>query len=94
MSSLAVKPLAKKITFEKNTFSVHLADGRILIVPLAYFPRLLVASSKERLKYEISGGGTGLHWNSLDEDISVEFLLMGIGDRTRNPSGPKIKKTG
>jgi hypothetical protein len=53
-------------------------------VPLAYFPRLLNAQAAQREQYEISGGGSGLHWDHLDEDISVENLLLGIGDRTRN----------
>jgi hypothetical protein len=73
MSTLAAKPRARK---------VH-EDGRMLSVPLAYFPRLLHASPDQREKYEISGGGTGIHWDELDEDISVEGLLLGVGDRTR-----------
>jgi hypothetical protein len=52
-------------------------------VPLAYFPRLLSAKPEQRQHYELSGGGTGIHWDELDEDISVEGLLMGMGDRTR-----------
>ena len=61
---------------------VDLSDGRKLGVPLAFFPRLFNASPEQRLNYIISGGGSGLHWDDLDEDISVEYLLMGIGDRT------------
>ena len=62
---------------------VDLADGRQLGVPLAYFPRLLQATPDAREKCVISGGGTGLHWDDLDEDISVPNLLLGIGDQTR-----------
>jgi len=62
---------------------VQLADGRIIGVPLAWFPRLLHASPEQRLRYEISGGGQGLHWDELDEDISVAGLLAGRGDVTR-----------
>ena len=62
---------------------VDLEDGRQLGGPLAYFPRLLNASPLERAKYVISGGGTGLHWDDIDEDISVPALLLGVGDRTR-----------
>ena len=62
---------------------VDLADGRRLGVPLAYFPRLLKASPEQRNRYELSGAGSGIHWDELDEDISVEGLLMGIGDQTR-----------
>jgi len=63
-----------------------LADGRQLGVPLAYFPHLLRATPAQREEYVISGGGTGLHWDNLDEDISVPALLMGISDRTRKAS--------
>ena len=83
MSTLVSEPVAKHVRFDPDTMWVDLADGRKLGVPLAYFPRLLNATPSQREKYAISGGGTGLHWNDLDEDISVPALLMGIGDRTR-----------
>lgn len=75
--------LANTLRFEGDMMWLDLADGRQLGVPLAYFPRLLHASPAQRAQYEISGGGSGLHWDELDEDISVEHLLMGFGDRTR-----------
>jgi hypothetical protein len=75
--------LAKQVRFDEDTMWVDLVDGRTLGVPLAYFPRLLNASPAERMKYVVSGGGTGLHWDDLDEDISVPALLLGVGDRTR-----------
>jgi hypothetical protein len=62
---------------------VQLVDGRVIGVPLAWFPRLLRASPERRLRFEISGGGQGLHWDELDEDISVAGLLAGRGDVTR-----------
>lgn len=62
---------------------LDLVDGRKLRVPLAYFPGLLHATPAQRGAYEISGGGTGLHWDALDEDINAEQLLRGVGDRTR-----------
>ncbi len=83
MNTLVIKPLAKSVSFDETNMWVELADGRKLAVPLAYFPRLLHATLMQRKKYEISGGGTGLHWGDIDEDISVEGLLMGIWDRTR-----------
>lgn len=83
MNTLVIKPLAKSISFDETNMWVELADGRKLAVPLAYFPRLLHATPNQREKHEISGGGTGLHWDDIDEDISVEGLLMGIWDRTR-----------
>lgn len=76
--------LAKAVSFDANAMWVDFVDGRKLGVPLAYFPRLLNATPTQREHYEISGGGSGLHWEEIDEDISVENLLLGIGDRTRS----------
>ncbi|MEW5746214.1 MAG: DUF2442 domain-containing protein [Nitrospirota bacterium] len=83
MNTLAVEPLARKVAFDEETMWVELADGRKLGVPLAYFPRLMRATPEARSRYIISGGGTGLHWDEIDEDISVKGLLLGIGDITR-----------
>jgi hypothetical protein len=69
--------LAKTIDFTDDMMNVHLMDGRVIGVPLAWFPRLLAATSKQRKKYEIGGGGIGLHWPDLDEDLSVVGLLAG-----------------
>lgn len=74
---------ALELSFDTTMMWVSLADGRKLGVPLAYFPRLLRANPEQRERYEFSGGGTGIHWDELDEDISVSGLLMGVGDRTR-----------
>lgn len=82
MSSLTSEPRASRVWFDDANLWVELVDGRQLAVPLAYFPRLLRATPEDRLRLEISGGGTGLHWADLDEDISVEGLLAGVGDRT------------
>ena len=84
MSTLTIEPCARRVTLDEDTLWVELADGRQLGVPLAYFPRLLSASPEERARFVISGGGTGLHWEELDEDISVAGLMMGVGDRTRS----------
>ena len=82
MNTLALKPLASSVSFDVDSMSVEFRDGRRLSVPLAYFPRLLNASEPQRHAYKISGGGVGLHWDELDEDISVEHLLIGMVDRT------------
>ena len=74
---------ALELNFDTSMMWVVLADGRQLGVPLAYFPRLLNASVEQRQRYELSGGGTGIHWDELDEDISLQGLLMGVGDQTR-----------
>lgn len=69
--------LAKSIEFTGDLMNVHLLDGRVIGVPLAWFPRLLAGSAEQRVKYEIGGGGIGLHWPELDEDLSVAGLLTG-----------------
>lgn len=74
--------LAKSPRFDDQTMWVALADGRVLGVPLTWFPRLLRASPAERDAYRISPSGQGLHWERLDEDISVPGLLAGRGDVT------------
>ena len=82
MNTLVTEPLAREVRFDADTMWINLADGRQLGVPLAFFPRLVRASPDQRQKFIITGGGTGLHWDDLDEDISVASLLAGIGDRT------------
>ncbi|MEF3366617.1 DUF2442 domain-containing protein [Methylocystis sp. 9N] len=72
---------AKSLRFDQDNMWVELSDGRTLGVPLAWFPRLLHASPAQRLGYEISR--KGLHWSELDEDISIDGLLAGRGDATR-----------
>jgi len=73
---------AAKVWFDENNLWVSLHDGRQLAVPLAYFPRLVKATPQQRNKLEMSGGGTGIHWDELDEDISVAGLLLGHADVT------------
>ena len=82
MSTLAIEATASKIWFDHENLWVLLRDGRQLSVPLAYFPRLLKATPKKRNQYIISGGGAGIHWDQLNEDISVAGLLLGHGDLT------------
>jgi len=73
-----VDPRAIEVEVSEDELSVGLADGRRIAVPLAWFPRLLHATPKERSKFEILGGGIGIHWPEIDEDLSVEGLLRGI----------------
>jgi len=75
-------PSATDLSFDSNMMWLTLADGRRLGVPLAYSPRLLAATPQQCQQFEFSGNGTGIHWDELDEDISVQRLLMGVGDRT------------
>ena len=82
MNTLNLDALAAAVSFDANNMWVELTDGRQLGVPLAYFPRLAKASPAQRKNYLISGGGRGLHWDDLDEDISVSALMAGRVDRT------------
>jgi hypothetical protein len=72
---------AKAVTFDDHSMWVELSDGRTLGIPLAWFPRLLHATKDQRLSFEISP--KGIHWDELDEDISVAGLLEGKGDMSR-----------
>ncbi|WP_261276357.1 DUF2442 domain-containing protein [Serratia entomophila] len=74
---------AKNVSFDEATMWVELSDARIIGVPLAWFPRLLNATDEQRAGYELST--RGIHWDTLDEDISVEGLLKGCGDVTHRP---------
>ncbi|MAR73031.1 MULTISPECIES: DUF2442 domain-containing protein [unclassified Halomonas] len=80
---LESEPLAVDVAFSSDAFCVTLNDGRELSIPLAWFPRLLHGSREQREPWELIGGGEGLHWEALDEDISVAGLLAGRGDQTR-----------
>ena len=77
MSTLAiqVEPLAVDVSVTDNALRVLLADGREISVPLAWSPRLLAATVEERSRWRLIGGGLGIHWEAIDEDISVESLL-------------------
>jgi len=72
---------AKAVRFDDDSMWVHLDDGRVIAVPLAWFPRLLAATPEQRLQFELSP--RGIHWEALDEDISIDGLLAGQGDLTR-----------
>ena len=72
--------LATSVDFSDGLMHVTLVDGRIISVPVLWFPRLRDASPEQRALYEIGAGGRGLHWPELDEDISVAGLLAG-GDQ-------------
>ena len=71
---------AKTVHLDSDSLWVHLDDGRVIAVPLAWFPRLLNATPEQRAQFEISP--RGLHWAALDEDSSVDGLLAGHGDLT------------
>lgn len=70
-------PLAVGVTVDSTNLGVFLTDGRHLSVPLDWFPRLLKATDAERGAWRLIGGGVGIHWELLDEDLSVAGLLAG-----------------
>ena len=67
----------KNVHFTEDTLSVDLIDGRTISVPLAWYPQLLRANPKQRQNWKICGGGFGIHWPDIDEDLSTEGLLRG-----------------
>jgi hypothetical protein len=78
MSTLVerAEALAVDVSCIDDTLSVVLSDGRVISAPLAWFPRLLEATMRQRTQWELIGGGIGIHWESVDEDISVASLLQ------------------
>jgi len=69
--------VAEKVAVTKNTLALELADGRTVTAPLTWYPRLLRGTTRERANWRLIGGGEGIHWPDLDEDISVENILLG-----------------
>ncbi|MEQ9672677.1 DUF2442 domain-containing protein [Coleofasciculus sp. G2-EDA-02] len=67
----------KNVYFTEETITVDLMDGRVISVPLTWYPRLLNATSEQREKWEVCGGGYGIHWEEIDEDLSTEGMLRG-----------------
>jgi hypothetical protein len=70
-------PTIGRVVVTKDTLVVDFSDGRTISVPLAWFPRLVHATQRERTNWRLIGGGHGIHWPELDEDISAEGLLIG-----------------
>ena len=70
-------PQAMAVSVTEDALAVQLSDGRDISVPLSWYPRLVHATPEERGHWELIGGGEGIHWPDLDEDISVEMLLAG-----------------
>jgi hypothetical protein len=70
-------PTIQAVDITDDTLSVDLSDGRTISVPLAWYPRLLHGSVEERQNWRLIGKGEGIHWNQLDEDISVKNIILG-----------------
>src|SRR3970040_599314 len=92
MNTLAIEIrsiAALRVTVAEDALSVDLTDGRTVSVPLAWYPRLLHGTPKERNKWRLIGEGEGIHWPDLDEDISVESIVLG---RRSGESQRSLKK--
>lgn len=92
MNSLVVEiqeARAQNVTVGENSLTIDLIDGRTVIVPLAWYPRLWYGTPKERSNFEIIGDGTLMHWPDLDEDLSVSGILAG---RRSGESQQSLKK--
>ena len=89
MNSLTIELLEiskiQQVTVTDDTLSMDLSDGRTISVPLAWYPRLLHGSIEERNDYRFIAGDSRIHWNRLDEDISIKNLILG------QPSGESQK---
>lgn len=70
------------VRFDETRLIVDLADGRTIITPLVWYPRLLNATAEERRTWEIAGAGYGIHWPTIDEDLSTEGMLRGAPARS------------
>lgn len=84
--AIRVDERVRDVSFTEDTISVDLMDGRTITVPLVWYPRLLKATSEQRSHWEICGGGYGIHWEAVDEDLSTEGMLRGA------PS-PEVKRS-
>lgn len=70
-------PYIENVKVTDDTLTVNLSDGRTISVPLAWYPRLLHSNPKERMNWRLISKGHGIHWEDIDEDISIENLLAG-----------------
>ena len=92
--AIAADERVSDVWFDQDSLSVRLKDGRIISVPLAWYPRLLEATPEQRTNWKIAGGGYGIHWPDIDEDLSTEGLLRGAPapQLVRKKSRPKSQK--
>ena len=75
--TLTADERVKDVTFTEDSISVDLMDGRTISAPLLWYPRLSHASVEQLANWQVSGGGYGIHWPDIDEDLSTEGLLRG-----------------
>jgi Protein of unknown function (DUF2442) len=92
--AVSVEARIQNVSVTEDTITAQLVDGRAISVPLVWSWRLSEATPEQRERFEIIGGGSGIHWPEIDEDISVEGMLHGIparrpSNRTPDQPGPK-----
>ena len=90
--------MAVDVSCTADALKVVLADGRVVSTPLAWFPRLLAATPKQRAEWELIGGGIGVHWEAIDEDILIASLLqpenfMRMPDEVVHPTAQRRRRT-
>ena len=81
------------VYFTRDSLVVDLIDGRTIFVPLSWYSRLFKATPKERANWEVCGGGYGIHWPDLDEDLSTEGLLRGASAPTKEKTPSAITRS-
>lgn len=84
----------RDVRIDDERLSVDLMDGRTITVPLAWYPRLRNASPEQRRRWEVAGGGFGIHWPDIDEDLSTEGLLRGAPAPQAGGGGPSGRARG
>jgi hypothetical protein len=88
-SPIVEAAIARQVRVTSDALVVNLEDGRVVSVPLEWYPRLASGTAAERRRWELIGPGIGIHWPDLDEDISVEALLLGHGS---NESAASLRR--
>ena len=83
MNTLISEARTSFVWFDRDNIWLRLEDGRQISAPLAFYPRLLHATKKQRENFELIGKGIGIHWKDLDEDLSAEGILLGRHDMTK-----------
>ncbi len=93
--ALAADERVVDVRVTEDTLSVDLRDGRTITVPLAWYPRLFNATADQRNHWHVAGGGYGIHWPDIDEDLSTEGLLRGApAPQLRQPGTPTPTREG
>ncbi|HYC78753.1 MAG TPA: DUF2442 domain-containing protein [Planctomycetota bacterium] len=83
------KASAQDVRFTEHELVVELTDGRTILTPLAWYPKLMHATPTQRSQWRLVGRGGGVHWAALDEDLSVEGMLRGLPSREASKSAPR-----